>query len=147
MESYREMRERQQKEFNELPLGFAFSDEQFNKMMEGWGLNPEKKGDLKKIVKIPYGGFVQKKDRDMVVETMKRHSREMEEAKKQDTDGTGFLYQMFLCELDNHEYGYTGGLSDTLDALNLTVEEVNASPAMLNALHKATTEIQKREGC
>lgn len=37
MESYREMRERQQKEFNELPLGFAFSDEQFNKMMEGWG--------------------------------------------------------------------------------------------------------------
>lgn len=26
MESYRELRDRQQKEFNELPLGFAFSD-------------------------------------------------------------------------------------------------------------------------
>lgn len=29
MESYRELRDRQQKEFNELPLGFAFSDKQF----------------------------------------------------------------------------------------------------------------------
>ena len=29
MESYRELRERQQKEFNELPLGFAFSIEKF----------------------------------------------------------------------------------------------------------------------
>lgn len=40
MESYREMRERQQKEFNELPLGFAFSNEQFAEMMKGWGLDP-----------------------------------------------------------------------------------------------------------
>ena len=33
MESYRELRDRQQKEFNELPLGFAFSDKQFDEMM------------------------------------------------------------------------------------------------------------------
>lgn len=42
MESYRELRDRQQKEFNELPLGFAFSDKQFDEMMEKWGLDPEK---------------------------------------------------------------------------------------------------------
>ena len=30
MESYRELRDRQQKEFNELPLGFAFSDKQLS---------------------------------------------------------------------------------------------------------------------
>lgn len=34
MESYRELRERQQKEFNELPLGFAFTMKQFRGMME-----------------------------------------------------------------------------------------------------------------
>ena len=42
MESYRELRDRQQKEFNELPLGFAFSDKQFDEMMGKWGLDPEK---------------------------------------------------------------------------------------------------------
>lgn len=37
MESYRELRDRQQKEFNELPLGFAFSDKQFDEMMGKMG--------------------------------------------------------------------------------------------------------------
>lgn len=41
MESYRELRDRQQKEFNELPLGFAFSDKQFDEMMGKWGLDPD----------------------------------------------------------------------------------------------------------
>lgn len=50
MESYRELRDRQQKEFNELPLGFAFSDKQFDEMMGKWGLDPEK--DLDKIYRI-----------------------------------------------------------------------------------------------
>ena len=35
----------------------------------------------------------------------------------EDKTGDGFLYQMFLCELDNHEYGGTGGSKDTADAL------------------------------
>ena len=40
MESYRELRERQQKEFNELPLGFAFSMEQFRGITERWQSAP-----------------------------------------------------------------------------------------------------------
>lgn len=105
MESYRELRERQQKEFNELPLGFAFSMEQFRGMMERWGLDPEK--DQDKLYRIPGGGFIQKKDHKHFHEVADRHAAELEAAKKSDTDGTGFLYQMFLYELDNHEYGYT----------------------------------------
>ena len=71
----------------------------------------------------------------------------MEAAKAADEDGTGFLYQMFKYELDNHEYGYTGDLEDTLDCLGLTWEELKASPVMLKALDKASTEIREREGC
>ena len=111
MESYRELRDRQQKEFNELPLGFAFSDKQFDEMMGKWGLDPEK--DLDKIYRIPGGGFIQKKDH--------KHFHE--------------------------EYGYTGELEDTLDCLGLTWEELKASPVMLKALDKASTEIREREGC
>ena len=145
MESYRELRERQQKEFNELPLGFAFSMEQFRGMMEEWGLDPEK--DQDKLYQIPGGGFIQKKDHKHFHEVADRHAAELEAAKKSDTDGTGFLYQMFLYELDNHEYGYTGDLEDTLDCSGLTWEELKASPAMLKALDKASAEIREREGC
>ena len=145
MESYRELRDRQQKEFNELPLGFAFSDKQFDEMMEKWVLDPEK--DLDKIYRVPGGGFIQKKDHKHFQEVVDRHAAELEAAKKSDTDGTGFLYQMFLYELDNHEYGYTGDIEDTLDSLGLTWEEVTASPRLLKALDKASSEIRKREGC
>lgn len=133
------------KEFNELPLGFAFSDKQFDEMMGKWGLDPEK--DLDKIYRIPGGGFIQKKDHKHFHEVLDRHNAEMEAAKAADEDGTGFLYQMFKYELDNHEYGYTGDLEDTLDCLGLTWEELKASPVMLKALDKASTEIREREGC
>lgn len=145
MESYREMRERQQKEFNELPLGFAFSNEQFADMMKGWGLDPDK--DLDKIYRIPAGGFVQKKDHAHLHEVLDRHEAEMEAAKASDVDGTGFLYQMFRYELANHEYGYTGEYDDTLDALGYTWDAINKSEILKNALRRAAADIRRSEGC
>ena len=41
MNKYAELRNRQQEEFNALPLGFAFGDKQFEEMMKKWGLDPE----------------------------------------------------------------------------------------------------------
>lgn len=123
----------------------AKGSKQFDEMMGKWGLDPEK--DLDKIYRIPGGGFIQKKDHKHFHEVLDRHNAEMEAAKAADEDGTGFLYQMFKYELDNHEYGYTGDLEDTLDCLGLTWEELKASPVMLKALDKASTEIREREGC
>lgn len=143
MESYRELRDRQQKEFNELPLGFAFSDKQFDEMMGKWGLDPEK--DLDKIYRIPGGGFIQKKDHKHFHEVVDRHAAELEAAKQSDADGTGFLYQMFLFELDNHEYGYTGEYEDTLESLGLTMKDVHKSVRLTRALEKAAKEIRERE--
>lgn len=143
MESYRELRDRQQKEFNELPLGFAFSDKQFDEIMGKWGLDPEK--DLDKIYRIPGGGFIQKKDHKHFHEVVDRHAAELEAAKQSDADGTGFLYQMFLFELDNHEYGYTGEYEDTLESLGLTMKDVHKSVRLTRALKKAAKEIRERE--
>ena len=141
MESYRELRDRQQKEFNELPLGFAFSDKQFDEIMGKWGLDPEK--DLDKIYRIPGGGFIQKKDHKHFHEVVDRHAAELEAAKQSDADGTGFLYQMFLFELDNHEYGYTGEYEDTLESLGLTMKDVHKSVRLTRALEKAAKEIRE----
>ena len=62
METYKAMKARQQKEVNEFPFGFAFSDEQFEKMMKNWGLDHNSKEDLEKISRTISGGFIQKKD-------------------------------------------------------------------------------------
>lgn len=132
---YAVLREKQQEEFNKLPLRFAFSDKQFDEMMKGWGLDSDK--DLDKIYRMPGGGFVQKKDHALLHETMDRHQKQLEEAIAADLDGTGFVYEMFLYEMDKHEYGYTGDLEDTLDALGMTFEEISASEKLMAGLEKA----------
>lgn len=143
MNEYMEMRDRQQKEFDALPLGFAFGQKQFEEMMRSWDLDPEK--DTGKICSIGAGGYIQKKDVELLRQTSKRHKEEMEAAIAGDKTGEGFIYQMFLCELDNHEYGYTGDTSDTLEALGYTAEQVLESPCLKRGIEKAVTEIYGRE--
>lgn len=142
MNKYMELKERQQQEVNALPLGFAFSEKQFNEMMVGWGLDPEK--DLDKIVSIGYGGFIQKKDRSLMHETFDRHKREMKEAIAADPTGEGFIFDMFLRELENHEYGYTGDMTDALEALGFTAQEVVDDPRLNRGISKAHQVIMGR---
>lgn len=139
MSKYTEMRQRQQEEFNALPLGFAFSEKQFNQMMDGWGLDPDK--DLDKIYRIPGGGYVQKKDAPLLHKTMDRHDAERRAAVEEDKTGEDFVYQMFLAEMENHEYGYTCDPEETLDALGFTMEQVTASELLYKGFMKAHNEI------
>ena len=144
MNRYAELRHRQQEEFNALPLGFAFSQKQFDEMMQGWGLDPEK--DLDKILRIPGGGYVQK--RTLTCSTRRRSAtiRKWRRPSRRTRPGRGFIYEMFLYELDNHEYGYTRDTEDTLDALGYTAEEILGDPCLKRGIEKAVTEICKREG-
>lgn len=54
METYQEMKERHQREFNALPIGAAFREEGFRRMMEGWGLTME---EVDKIYSIGHGFY------------------------------------------------------------------------------------------
>lgn len=142
MNKYAELRERQQQEFNSLPLGFAFNDRQFAETMQAWGLDPEK--DQDKICSIGYGGFVQKKDVDLLHTTMARHDAELSAAIAADLTGDGFICDMFISELDNHEYSYTLELSDTLEALGYTAEDINADKRLRHGLERACAAILKQ---
>lgn len=143
MNKYAELRQRQQEEFNALPLGFAFGQKQFNEMMRNWDLDPEE--DTDKIYSIGYGGYVRKKDADLLHTTRNRHDTEMAAAIAEDKTGEGFIYEMFLYELDNHEYGYTRDIEDTLNALGYTAKEVLGDPRLKRGIEKAITEICGRE--
>ena len=70
------------------------------------------------------GGFYKKTDAPQIKEVFKRHDEELEAAIAADSTGKGFIYEMFLNEMENHEYSYTGDLEETLDAVGYTAEDI-----------------------
>lgn len=138
MNAYAEMKSRHQERINALPLKFAFGMNQFREMMESWGLT---ENDTDRIYKMGgTGGFYLREDSKLIFTTLEENEIEMQAAIRNDLDGSGFVKDMFRYELANHEYCITYDLEPTLDALGLSVDDVNASPALLNGLRIAKQE-------
>ena len=87
----------------------------------------------------PGGMFYRKSDSEKLKDLMNGFSKELEEAYKDDK----FLYDAFLYELGNHEYCITLDLTDTLDALGLTLEEVQSDSRIITILRQAEQEYLK----
>lgn len=134
MNQYYELKNKHEKEMNNFPFMFAFSQKQFNEGMEKLGLQPD---ETDKIFSIGGGGYIRRTDSKALSDMMKRHEQERAAAIAADSDGTGFIYDMFYYELANHEYCITWDVSETLDALGFTIEEVNKDPRMIEALKRA----------
>ena len=136
MGKYLELKAIHQKEVNGFPLIFAFSNEQFKKGLEKLGLT---ENDVDKIVSIGGGGFVRKADVSALNEMMKRHGKENKEAMKDDQ----YVYDMFRCELANHEYCITYDYEETLDCLGLTIADVKKDQRLLKILKQARYDYLK----
>lgn len=134
METYVEFKERRQKEINALPMQFAFNDKQFKDGMAKLGLSED---DTDKVCSIPGGGFMLKTDANLLKDLIIRHEKELKEAFASDTTGTGFMYLAFKYELANYEYCISRDPTDALNALYLTMDEVNNNPVMLQAFKDA----------
>lgn len=143
-ESYQDMKVRHQREVNEFPIHFAFGDEQIKRKFAELGLDPEKDMDKISVIRGT-GGFVLKKDEQPLCEMFSRHHRELQEAISADKKGTGFIYQMFRYELANYEFGYTGEVEDTLNALGMTLEQIEADPALQAGFEKAKQDIWNQD--
>ena len=136
--TYSELKERQQQEINAFPFIWAFNESQLADGMRRLGLDPEK--DKDKLCSIGAGGVIRKTDADAMREMFARHRRELQEAIAADKAGDGFIYDMFSTELANHEYSYTGDVTDAVNACGLTVEQLNANPALIIGLKKAADD-------
>ena len=121
-------------------MGAAFSQKQFDEMMAKWGLLPT---DTDKILHIGGGCYIRKTDREAFHELVDRLDREKQEAIAADTTSDGIIKDMFLYELANHEYCITYDLEDTLNAVGLTVDEINADKRLLRGLEKALSQYLK----
>ena len=142
MNRYAELKRRQQEEYNAFPMQYAFSDRQFAEGMVALGLTPT---DTDKVYKAPGGGFYRREDSQRLKDMFDRFDQELSDAIAADTTGEGFIYEMFLTELNNHEFGYTMDTEETLDALGYTAEDVLNDPRLKCGIEKAITEICGRE--
>jgi len=128
---------KRQKEINNIPFGFAFDDKQFDKMLIKMGLTQE--NYKTELLSIGGGGFIKKSDSEEMHETFDRHHKELEENLK-DED---FLYDAFRFELANHEYCIREDVTDTLECLELTEEDIEENPMMKRVLKKAIKDYMK----
>ncbi len=135
---YDEIKEKHQKRVNEFPLMFAFNQEQFENGMKKWGLEYT---DTDKIYSIGGGGFIRKTDLEAYNKLWNDIRKEHNELIKADKTGEGYIKDMFVSELENHEYGYTYELDDTLDALELTIEDIENNSALKHGLEIAIKKV------
>lgn len=140
METYKEMKERHQREVNALPLAFAFNRDQYREKLAAWNIT-EVEAKAGAIMTISGGGFIRSTDKDLVIDTFERIRDEKRAAIDADTTGTGFIYQMFVYELNNHEFSYTQEVDETLADLGITDEDLKAKPALKAGLIAAIDKI------
>lgn len=135
--TYKELRDKHEKEVNEFPFVFAFSNEQFYKgISEKWGYTPE---DTGKIFNLGAGAFIRKEDAPRLKEMQERHVRELSEA----LQSAAFFEDALYYELCNHEYVITNDPEEALNALGLTADDIINDPARLAAYRSATARAVK----
>ena len=139
---YDEIKEKHQKIVDDFPMKFAFSDEQFNQSMKELGLKPT---DTDKVVSICGGGFIRKTDVKKYYDMWDKLRKEHNNLIEADKTGDGYIKDMFVSELENHEYSYTHELDETLNALELTREQVFNSPTLSHGLELAKKEVLQKE--
>lgn len=135
MNAYREMKYRHQEEVNALPLHFAFSKKQFEEEMKSMGLDPY--DDIDKLYKGIGGSFYLKTDSQTINSTLARHQKEFDDAVASDETGNGFIFDMFLEELNNHEFSYTGDPDEAVYALGFDYDDLEKSLPLMNGFKKA----------
>mgnify|MGYP003463849408 len=127
---------KQEKEFNDFPMFFAYNEKQYEE-----GKQTLEVIEDKELCSIGYGGYIRKKDLQSFNSMVEKHEIELKQSIENDKTGEGFIYDMFLYELENHEYFITHEIDDTLDALSLTLDDVINSSTLKRGLLLARKKI------
>lgn len=143
MNAYAEMKKRHQEEVNALPMYWAFTEERFDEIMKELGLT---KNDTDKLCRAPGGGFCLASDAQMIADTLIRHRKELEAAIEDDATGDGFVKDMFMYELRNHEYTYTCEVEGTVESCGFTMEQVENDERLRHGLEVAAKQLREAAG-
>lgn len=145
MNSYEKLSKENQERYNRFAdtdnnIVCFFSDKQFQEVLEKTGLTEDQFADS--YYHLTAGAYVRKDKLEELNKLWDENEKAIEKAIENDPDGKHFVKDMFSYEMANHEYGYTRDLSDTLDALGYTTDEINKNPKLLNGLNAAINDIK-----
>ena len=98
--NYQQLKQKHQEEFNNFPIGFAFSRQQFDEYIEKWNLELNENGKYN-IIDIGGGGFIRREDLKAFADMCERHREE----EKTYYSKPKFMEDAFYYEMCNHEYG------------------------------------------
>lgn len=132
---YAEMVQMHQKEVNEFPMFFAFSNEQFEEGRKKLGV---KKAEIKKkIFGIGAGCYMRKDDFPLWRNLVLRHLAEKKDAIENPNTGIDFACDMFVTEMYNHEYAFTYDQEEVLDACGISQIQFENNEILKTAWNKA----------
>lgn len=137
-ENYKEFKERITKETNDLPLYWAFGKEQTDELMKK--LNIKNDEELKEKCFTILGAIALLKNKELIINTFKRHNKELEEALKDKE----FLTSAFRYEMSNHEYYITYDKSETLTVLGISYDDFMNNEIMQEAWKIAQDDYFKK---
>lgn len=126
-----------QNKFNALPIYYAFGKKQFNEMLEKHFNGMSADDAPKYLYATNSGGYYLRTDAEQIHNTITEIDETLKRLISEDTTGDGFIYQMFIYELANHEYIITRDETETLDAVGITAEDLENNPAIKHGLKKA----------
>lgn len=137
---YKQYKKNRQEDFNKLPIYWAFGEQQFKELLQKLKLQdtPE---DLKKLVNIGCGGLMLKSDLPLLKNHNQTFSKEV--LLFWLTHNFKFAYSAFKYEMSNHEYYYTCDITDTLESLNITFEDIQKNGYLKMAFLKAKRDYWK----
>ena len=133
--SYRELKEAKTKLYNDFSSKyihwiFASTDEKLAEELKKLGLNRDD------VLSIGMGGYLKKEALSDYKKLLKELGNMWDEIKDDDK----LLKSAFKYELANREYCITEDLGPTLDALNVSFEEINNDKRILKILKDAIRE-------
>jgi len=85
------------------------------------------------------GMYVRRADMPLWIELESRHREELFNALGDEE----FAIQALVYELENHEYGVTDDVTDTLDALAISQSDLDNIPGLSECLEKAIKIVKK----
>lgn len=96
---YTEFKDMLQNKVNDLPMFYAFSNEQLDNALDDMGLSlKDMKGN--KIVRMGYGAYCLKRDLDSILGELNA----VDDAKREFIEDYEHAYDAFMYEMGNHEY-------------------------------------------
>lgn len=138
---YKKWKENKQKDFDKLPIYFAFGEQQFKEVLKKLNLQDTKE-DLQKLVSIGFGGIMRKCDFYLLENHNETFSNKILLFWLK--NNYKFAYSAFRYELNNHEFFITYDIDDTLQALGLEWDDVQKNGILKLALARAKKDYWRR---